>query len=434
MYLVQAAAFQNLNSNPQTLIMMAGNVNLNIAFTHILSNKRQTLVAAMGVAIGIGMYIFSSSMMTGMNAYFRKEMFKVSPHLKIYKEDESSQPITSAQQSGSGLQRILINPALTTSTKALENPVGILKKIRRVSVVTNAAPQVNVDVFYNKGNSQLRGVANGIVVAEADALFSLEKTMVSGSLYALQGNLEGIIIGKGIAEKLSLGLGDNLTVSSSRGVLKVMRIAGIFSSGNKNTDEGKSYINIASAQQLSGQGTDYITDIYVNTLNADKAPAFAEILQPLTPYKVEPWQHTNADMLSGNIIRDIMGAAVTITILLVAGFGIYNILNMTISQKLNDIAILKATGFNSRDIIWIFLMESAVMGILGTLSGLLFGALTIKMMSKIYIGGAVGTFPIGFEVWVFVKGAIFGMLVTLLAGYFPALKAGKIDPISIFRK
>lgn len=412
---------------------MAINVNLEIAFTHILTRKRQTIIAALGVTIGMGMYIFMNSLMQGFGRYSRTEIFKVNPHLKIYKEDEYSSPIYPATIDN-GLQRVIINSALTTTSKELNNPIWLTEQIRNLDFVTNAAPQVNVDVFYNKGNSQRKGVANGIQVAEADAMFNIRKTMVSGTLEALQGNNNGIVIGKGLAERLSLRQGDNLTLSSSKGVLKIMKVVGIFSSGNKNNDDSKSYITIAAAQQLAKQGATYITDIYANTLDPDKAEVYSKQVQMITPYRVEAWQITNADLLSGDKIRDIMGNTVTLTILLVAAFGIYNILNMTINQKLNDIAILKATGFNGRDIIRIFLTESIVMGLLGTVFGLIIGAVCIHFLSKVFVGGPSGYFPIYFDARVFAQGAFFGMLLTILAGYFPARRAANVDPVSIFRK
>lgn len=412
---------------------MARNVNLDIALTHLLTRKRQTIVAALGVTIGIGMYIFMNSLMAGFSRYSRNEIFKMNPHMKIFREDEISVPLDGHSPDGNTM-RVLLNPAITTTSKSLLDPQRLLEQVRQISFITNAMPQVNVDVFYNKGNSQRKGIVNGININEADAMFNIGSTILSGSLEALQGNLGGIIIGKGIAEKLNLNLGDNLTISSSRGVLKIMKIVGVFSSGNKNTDESKSYVNIAAAQQLSKQGTTYITDIYANTINSDQALEFAQNVQTITPYKVEAWQTTNSDLLSGDTIRDIMNGTVSMTILLIAAFGIYNIMNMTITQKLNDIAILKATGFNGSDIVGIFLRESIFMGILGTLVGLVIGASCIAVLSKVYVGGPVGTFPIYFDPNIFFKGAFFGIALTALAGYLPARKAANIDPVSIFRK
>jgi lipoprotein-releasing system permease protein len=412
---------------------MIKKVNLEIALTHILTRKRQTIIAALGVTIGIGMYIFVNSMMAGFGRYSKNEMFKTSPHIKIYKEENSNATLQSNDDPKDNI-RVVVNPTVTSESNTLLNPQKLLNDIRQMDFVTQAAPQVNVDAFYNKGDLQVKGIANGIVVAEANEMFKISETVLSGSIEALNGNINGILIGKGVSEKLGLRLGDNLTISSSRNVTKNMQIVGIFSTGNKLSDETKSYINIATAQALMQESPSFVTNIYVNTPNPDDAPKYAQELQSLTSYKVEDWQTTNADMLAGDKIRDIMGTLVPMVIMLVAAFGIYNILNMIVSQKLNDIAILKATGFNSRDIIQIFLSESIIMGLLGVILGLGIGAVAISLLSKVYVGGAIGNFPIYFKPSVFIIGGSLGVIITTLAGYFPARRASSVDPVAIFRK
>ena len=120
--------------------------------------------------------------------------------------------------------------------------------------------------------------------------------------------------------------------------------------------------------------------------------------------------------------------------MLVAGFGIYNILNMTISQKINDIAILKAMGFQGYDVIRIFVLQGAIIGMIGIVLGLLLSAALIYFLSTVYLGKDIGYFPIGFELASVVKGSLFGLIITLLASYMPARKAANVDPVSIFRK
>jgi lipoprotein-releasing system permease protein len=291
-----------------------------------------------------------------------------------------------------------------------------------------------VDVFYNNGKSQLKGTANGVNVLEADAMFNISSYMVGGRLKDLQGNLGGIVIGKGIAEKLNVRLNDNITVSSSYGITKTLKVKGIFSTGSALSDQSKSYININTAQQFVKEGPSYVTTIYANTLNPDAAPDYAKALQQLTEYKVEPWQVTNADVLSGDLVRNTMMGAISLSILVVAAFGIYNILNMTVMQKINDIAILKATGFSGGDVIKIFVTEALVMGFLGCLMGLVVGGILIAIMQNIWMGPPVGYFPIYFSPQFFMSSFLLGMLATLGAGYIPARKASKVDPVEIFRK
>lgn len=412
--------------------MRIKNVNLDIAFTHIFTRRRQTLVAALGVMIGIAIYLFMNSLSAGFTKYSRNEIFKNNAHIKIYKEDRICEPLINNHNT-EGLS-LIINPQLLSESKKLVNPQSIIYEVRQQSFVKNVIAQVNVEAFYNNGKSQLRGTANGVNILESDSMFNISSYMIAGSVNDLQGNLNAIIIGKGIAESLNLGLNDNITVSSSLGVSKILKIKGIFSTGNTFTDKAKSYVNLITAQQLSKEGTSYVTTIYANTINSNKAVEYASLLQSITPYTVEAWQITNADVLSGDNVRGTMMSAISVSILIVAAFGIYNILNMTVMQKLNDIAILKATGFSSNDVITIFVVEAMTMGLLGCIAGIAMGSILIGIMSHIYMGPPVGYFPIYFDEKIFGYSFLLGLAVTFCAGYFPARKASKVDPVEIFRR
>ncbi|NJK95070.1 MAG: FtsX-like permease family protein [Chloroflexia bacterium] len=101
---------------------------------------------------------------------------------------------------------------------------------------------------------------------------------------------------------------------------------------------------------------------------------------------------------------------------------------------MNDIAILKANGFKGKDIIKIFVTEAFIMGAIGTLLGLSLGAVFIQILSGVYIGPPVGYFPIKFDASIFISATLFGLIASVGAGYLPARKAAKIDPVEIFRK
>lgn len=405
--------------------------NYDIALTHIITRKKQTFVAALGVTIGIGIYLFMNSLSSGFSGYSRDNIFQSSAHIKIYQNDEMSKPLVA--ENGQAIT-LISNPQITTISKKIINPEALLQLVKKESYITNAIAQVDFATFYNRGKTQIKGSSNGVNMIQYAAMFNTEKYMVAGSVQDLQGNLNGIIIGKGISEKLSLCLGDNITVSSSYGVTKVLRIVGIFNTGNNMNDDAKSYVNISTAQQFLKEGSSYLTTIYANTPNPDNTEAYVKKLQTLTNYTVEDWKTTNADVISGDKTRNTMMQAISFAILIVAAFGIYNILSSTISQKINDIAILKATGFKGGDVISIFVSEALIMGLIGTVMGLCFGAILITIMSNIYMGGPVGYFPIKIEVDLFVQSFILGLLLTLFAGYFPAKKAADVDPVEIFRK
>ena len=178
----------------------------------------------------------------------------------------------------------------------------------------------------------------------------------------------------------------------------------------------------------------YVTDISVNVKDPYQAAAVAEKLSQLTGYKSEDWKESNESLMALSKMRFIMINFVSTAIMLIAGFGIYNILNMTVSQKINDIAILKAIGFKGNDVIRIFVTQALSIGLIGVVGGMLMALLMIILLKKVYIGGDIGYFPVDYELQKFIQGVVMGLVITFFAGYIPARKAAKVDPVSIFRK
>jgi lipoprotein-releasing system permease protein len=190
-------------------------------------------------------------------------------------------------------------------------------------------------------------------------------------------------------------------------------------------------------QQLLGKNRDYITDINVKLKDNKLARSAAAEFRKKYNYKADDWQTANASVLASNIIRDVLTYVVSITLLIVAGFGIYNIMNMTIANKLKDIAILKAQGFDRRDVVQIFLAQSLVIGLLGALAGIVLGFLLAYALSNVPFPAegfvALKYFPVVFRPAHYFFGIFFGVITTLVAGLMPSVKASRIDPVVILR-
>ncbi|MCI5055988.1 MAG: ABC transporter permease [Flavobacteriales bacterium] len=405
-------------------------VNIEIATTHIIKGAKQTLVAALGVALGVAIYLFMNSLSSGFSKFSRDNIFDSSAHLKIFRDDALSKTLNQ----DTNTLNIIVNPQITTQTKNIINPNQLIDHVKKEPYITNAIAQIDYTVFYNRGKTQVKGAGIGVDILEYDAMFNTRDKVIAGSLEDLKANGNGVILGSGIAKKLSLNLGDNVSMTSSYGVNKVLKIVGIVEFGNKKIDESRSYVNTNIAQQFLKEGPSYVNTIYANTIDPEKSKEYMQNLQTITNYSVEDWKTTNADIVSQDNTRATMMNSISASILVLAGFIIYNILSSTISQKIDDIAILKATGFSSRDVIIIFILEALLMGVVGTLIGLALGSVLVFILSKVYMGGPVGYFPISFELWLYLQSFFLGLLMTLLAGYFPARNASKVDPVEIFRK
>ncbi|MGK0412739.1 MAG: lipoprotein-releasing system permease protein [Polaribacter sp.] len=413
-------------------------VILTIAKTHLTTKIKQTSTAALGVTFGIGAYITLVCFMTGLNAMLDDLILNQTPHIHIYNEIQPSakQPLHSYDKFKNAFTVVhSIKPKL--SQKKIHNASPIIKYLNQNENVRGAIPQIKATVFYISGAIELGGNLIGIKPIEEAKLFNLKDYILQGTPKDLYNNKNGILLGIGIAKKMSLNVGDRVQISTIKGDIFPLKIVGFYQSGVSEIDDIRSFVNIKTAQNILGEAENYVTDINVKLFNIDEAyPLSKQIAHQFNLTAVDI-KTANAQFDTGTTIRNLITYAVSITLLIVAGFGIYNILNMLIYEKMNDIAILKAIGFSGKDVQYIFMSQAIIIGFVGGVLGLLIGYGLTSLISTIPFKTealpTVETYPINMNPLFFVIGFVFAMISTFLAGYLPSIKAKNIDPIKIIR-
>ena len=216
-----------------------------------------------------------------------------------------------------------------------------------------------------------------------------------------------------------------------------LKVVGDFQSGLQVLDKVQSYTSINTAQKLLGVSGSYITDIQVKLKDINIAPQLAKEYRQLFNVEALDIQTANSQFETGSFIRTLISYAVGITLLIVAGFGIYNILNMMIYEKMDSIAILKATGFSGADVNRIFLTIALSIGVFGGILGLIFGFGVSALIDQVPFVTAslptIKTYPVDYNPKFYIIGILFSIVTTYFAGYFPSRKASKIDPVIIIR-
>jgi lipoprotein-releasing system permease protein len=409
---------------------------IEIAKTHLLSKPKQTLVAMLGVTFGIGMFIGMVGLMTGLNNFTEELTMTSSPDIHIYNDITQDRPTILSEVNPSGFN-VVLHQKPKKETSKLRNALQIAEAIRKDPRVIGVAPTLSSQVFYNYGPVELNGVIAGVDIIEEDKLFGLRSKMKSGRIEDLKASSDGIIMGTGLARKLNVRTGDRVVITTPQGYTMTLKIVGTFQMGIGTVDNIRSYANISTVQVILQQDQSYITDINIKLRDLHEAKNIAPEFQMIAGYKAEDWQTANSTFLTGVMIRNILTYSVSITLLIVAGFGIYNILNMTIYNKMKDIAILKAMGFSGRDVKRIFMIQSLVIGFVGSLAGLVIGYLLSYAISKAPFDGgdfiSLDHFPVSFDPKYYIIGVIFGVATTAVAGYMPSRKASRLDPIEILR-
>lgn len=407
--------------------------------THLVSRLKQSSIAAMGVTFGIGTFVTLMSFMTGLNGLLDGLILNRTPHIHIYNEIEVSEnQILDRDSNFADKFKIIRSIKPRTSQQRIHNALPLMDVLKRDSRVMGVTPQVGAKVFYIANSVEINGLVNGIDVYEESRLFNFNEYITEGTAYDLYKNKQGILLGAGIAKKFSLKPGDRIQISTAAGDIFSLKVTGIFQSGLAEIDNVQSYVNLGMAQQLLGTGRDYITDLNVKLYDLELSPQMAESIKQNYDVSTLDIERANAQFETGTSIRNMITYSVSITLLIVAGFGIYNILNMLIYEKMNDIAILKATGFSGTDVQKIFIGQAIIIGLVGGIIGLLLGYLFSVLISKTPFETdalpTVKTFPVNFEPAFYVIAIVFALVSTFLAGFLPSLKAKKIDPVEIIRK
>lgn len=413
-------------------------LSLRIATVHLLSNRKQSLVAMLGVTFGISMFIVMISFMNGVNEFLMELTLDGSPHIRIYNPVKTDRPALIEEAYSSEKDWLVVHHQRPKKElPKLKNGFQILQQVREMPGVAQASPQLSTQVFFNNGPIQFSGSVVGIDVAQENLMYKLYEKMESGKVDRLLTNSEGILMGEKLAEKMNVKVGDRVSLTTPQGNTFLLNVVGIFSFGISTIDDIRCYVNLKTAQKLLGKSSDYITDINLKLSDYSLAADFARRLEETYNYKAEDWQAANASILAGELIRNIMTYVVAITMLVVAGFGIYNIMNMTVVNKLREIAIMKATGFEGGDIISIFLLQSLIIGITGAFMGVLLGGGISYVIDQIPFPARdmikLDTFPVTYKWQHYLLAIVFGAITTLFAGYFPSKKASKVDPVAIIR-
>lgn len=418
--------------------MINWKVILTIAKTHLLSKLRQTSVAALGVTFGIGAYITLVCFMTGLNKMLDGLILNQTPHIHIYNEIEPSkkQPIAFYEEAKNSF-KVVHSLKPKQSQKKIHNALPIVKYLNKDKRVKGAIAQIKAQIFYIAGSIELGGNLTGIQTLEEARLFNFQNYIVKGSHEDLDKIDNGILIGSGVANKMSLDVGDRVQISTIKGDVFPLKIVGIYQSGLADLDAVQSFANIKTVQRILGEAENYITDINVKLFDIENALDMAQEIENQFELKAIDIKTANAQFETGTAIRNLITYAVSITLLIVAGFGIYNILNMFIYEKMNDIAILKATGFSGKDVQYIFMSQALIIGVVGGVLGLLIGFGLTNLISKLPFETealpTIKTYPVNFDPWFYVIGITFALISTFFAGYLPSKKAKRIDPVKIIR-
>ena len=414
-----------------------------IALTLLRAKLRQSIVAAVGVMFSIAMFVTLLGFMNGLNILLDGLILNRTPHIRLYNELRPSQeqPVQLAYKDSAANKVPLHDFIRSIKPKddlpRLRNATAIMEALEKDDRVLAVSPRLVAQVLFNVGTTDLNGQVSGVDVMKEVRYYMFQDYLVAGDPNDLATGNNTIVLGKGLAEIMQAKLGDLVQVTTATGDRTMLRVVGYFQSGIADYDKVQCYANIKTVQKLLARPASYYTDINVKLHDLEDAPIMAKELAQRFHVQAMDIQTANAQFETGSDVRSIISYAVGVVLLIVAGFGIYNILNMMIYEKLDAIAILKATGFSGSDVRRIFLLLSIIIGLVGAAAGLVMGIILQHIIDNIpFVTAAlptVTTFPVDYSKRYYVIAVTFALATTWVAGWFPARKASQVDPVEIIR-
>jgi len=405
-----------------------------IAISHLRSRRRQSAVSILGVMLGVGFFIGMASMMQGFQRDFVARVIDTSPHITI-KDEYRRPPPQPAQKLFAGGAVSLVGLKPRDEPRGIRNARGIMQAVAEIQGI-HVAPTLSGQAFLRYGAKDVSATLIGIEPNAERRVTKLESDLMAGSLDALYSAPNGIILGEGLAQKVGAEMNNTLSVVSPEGVLLKMKVVGIFRSGITTIDNFQAYALLKKAQVLQDR-QNVINQIRIRIDDITRSRAIAAKIEQQFGYRTEPWEETNSNVLGIFVIQNGIMYSTVGAILIVACFGIFNVISTVIYEKTRDIAILKSIGFREGDIKRIFVIEGLLVGAVGTLLGWLLGFAIIEFLGSLRFsieGFIKAQGFILYRSWIhYALSGGFAITSATFAAWLPARRAARLNPVDIVR-
>ncbi len=398
-----------------------------IAFRFLKDGRGQTAFILLGIAVGVAVQVFLGTLISGLQSDLINNTVGSSAHITFSGDNRFSPE----SQMASADHTFTIEGNFRQTEDTLKNWRPLMEALDQQPEMTAVSPLVQGNGFLLRSGISAPVVFRGVIPERANEVYQLEDGLLEGDL-RLEGNQ--ILLGTDLAEEYQLQLGDNVTFQLPGESRQVFTIAGIFDLGSQSINETWILLNLGRAQRLLGLGDD------INRLETQIQDVFAadvlsdELEQQFQGVTIDNWKVQNADLLAA--LQSQSGSSITIQVfvLLAITLGIASVLAVSVVQKSKQIGILKAMGTSSGSASRIFLIQGGLMGLLGSLLGVLFGFL----LTEFFLWGTAqatgrALFPLEFDP---VTSAVIVAIATTastLSALIPARKSARLNPIDVIR-
>ena len=397
-----------------------------VAVRFLREGRMQTLLIIVGVAAGVAVVAYISALINGLQASTLTKTLGVQGHVTLRSPQDVVQ-IASVSQPG-----VLALAEVQPRAQRLRSVVNwqlLVPVLEAIPAVSDVSPMVSGSGLALRGEAQQSIALLGVELDRYDRIVGLRSKVVGGVARLAPG--EGIV-GRDLAADLGVRVGDRFTVQTGA-VTESVRVTALVDLGVRDLNRRTVIVPLRTAQSLLGLPGG-ATNLDIKLFDVWKAQKIAEDLRARYPYKVESWQENNAQLVSALNAQSVSTSIIRSVVMIVVVLGIASVLVVSVVQKGREIGILRAMGTTRAQILRVFLLQGAVVGVMGSLLGLLLAVLLIAAFTH-FVKGSDGLplFNITLPWRTALNVALMASACGVLAAIAPARRAAAMDPAQAIR-
>lgn len=396
------------------------------AVRFLREGRLQTMFIILGITIGVAVIVFMSALLSGLQVNFLSRVLTSSAQIQLLPPDQIARPLRG--RSPDLEDAVVQRPA--QRIVSIDQWQKIQQRMVTLPGVLVAAPTMSGSALAVRGDASRAIGLTGVIPESYFRIIRIPDFIVAGKATLAS---DEIIVGTQLADDLGATLGDKLNVQAATGNTAVLRISGLFDLGNKAFNERNSYVSLRTAQSLPGR-VGAVTTIELKISDIYAAETLARQIAAANPVRAESWIATNAQFFtavnaqksSNTVIRAFVGLSVA--------FGIAAVLVVSVIQRSKDIGILRAMGTTRGQILRVFLIQGALLGLAGAIigAGVGVGGL-VWYHSLVRQTDGSELFPLVLDRGLFIVTLLLAPLTGLLAATAPALRAARLNPVDAIR-
>ncbi|KYF63574.1 hypothetical protein BE11_38245 [Sorangium cellulosum] len=398
-----------------------------VALRYLRDAKGQTALILAAVSVGVSVIVFLSALINGLQVSLIDKTLGSQPHITLQVRREAARPLVDPSPDRAVARSVQPAPQ---RLRSIDQWPLVMADAERTAGVIAASPAIVGAGFAVRAEAKNAVVVRGVDPERFLAIIDVRKRMRAGRFDVAGGDA---VIGAVLADELGVGVGDKIRITTTEGIDDVVAIMGVFSLGNEAVDKTWVITSLRRAQTLYALPGG-ATSIELKVADVFAAEAVAGELHGRTGLKADSWMKINAELLTGLSAQSSSKSMIQFFVVLAVALGIASVLIVSVVQKSREIGVLRAVGTSRGRVLRIFLIQGAVLGLLGSLVGSALGALLSKLFEGLVRGpDGAPKFPVqlDLELFVFATGLAIG--VGLLAAVLPARRASRLDPASAIR-